>query len=147
MNVINCLNCGKIFNYNGFGSKLCPVCRKLDEEDFKKVKEYLYENPGASMTEVANALEIPVSKIKRYLREGRLEIVSEQNLFLQCERCGIAINTGRFCDQCLKAMTKEFKSVLHEENKGPERPVVKDVKISDKNKMRYLTRDTLKRQM
>ena len=69
----NCRSCGKIFTYMG-GQLLCRKCRDIEEEQFKQVKEYLYENPGATITEVAMQLEISVKKIKQYLREGRLEI-------------------------------------------------------------------------
>ena len=41
MKLINCMKCGTMFTYN-MGAQLCPICKKQDEEDFKKVKAYLY---------------------------------------------------------------------------------------------------------
>lgn len=112
--VRNCRKCGKIFNYIG-GPSICPVCKELDEQDFKRVKEYLYDHPGATMSEVSTALEISVERIKSYLREGRLEIVGEQgNIVLECENCGKAIRSGRFCDECSKSLSKGFEATARQ---------------------------------
>lgn len=108
--VRNCRRCGKIFTYMG-GAPVCQACKQADEEDFKKVKEYLYKNPGSSMTQVSNDLEISVEKIKRYLKDGRLEITSSDgNMILECETCGKAIKSGRFCDECERDLAAGFKS-------------------------------------
>lgn len=116
--VKNCKRCGKIFNYLG-GEPICPVCRQQDEEDFKRVKEYLYENPGATMSQISIDLDISVEKIRRYLREGRLEIVgNEGNLVLECEKCGKAIKSGRYCDVCERELTSNLKSVANKMNQS-----------------------------
>ena len=108
--VRNCKKCGKIFNYIG-GEQTCSVCRQLDEDDFKRVKEYLYDNPGASMSEISSVLDISVEKIKRFLREGRLEIVNQEgNIFLECVHCGKAIKSGRLCPECERDLARELKS-------------------------------------
>ena len=108
--VRNCKKCGKIFSYMG-GTPFCQACKQLDEEDFKRVKEFLYKNPGASMTQVSVDLDISVEKIKRFLKDGRLEITSEEgNMFLECETCGKAIKSGRFCDECERNLAAGFKS-------------------------------------
>ncbi len=105
----NCRKCGKMFNY--IGIPVCPTCVEADEQDFKKVKEYLYQNPGSSMSEVSSVLDISIEKITRYLREGRLEIVGGSgNMILHCESCGKSINSGRYCDICSNDLSKGFKS-------------------------------------
>lgn len=106
---MNCKKCGKVFNYIG-GTPICSVCKEKDEDTFKKVKEYLYEHTGATLSEVSTALEVSVEKIKSYLKEGRLEIVgNEGNMILECETCGKAIRTGRFCNECSKGLTNDLK--------------------------------------
>ncbi|MCR4435075.1 MAG: MerR family transcriptional regulator [Clostridiales bacterium] len=108
--VRNCRRCGKIYNHIG-GPPICPACREADEEDFKRVKEYLYENPGATLSEVSSTLDISVEKIKMYLKEGRLEIVGDEgNIVLECENCGRSIRTGRLCNECSKMLVKDFSS-------------------------------------
>jgi flagellar operon protein (TIGR03826 family) len=108
--VRNCRRCGKIFTYMG-GTPFCQACRQADEEDFKKVKDYLYKNPGANLTQVSVELDISVEKIRRFLKDGRLEIMSDEgNMFLECENCGKAIKSGRFCDECERDLAAGFKS-------------------------------------
>ena len=84
-----------IYAYDGFN--ICMKCRRQDEEDFQKGKEYIDENPGATITQVTEETEVDSKKIIEFLRQGRLEIRDEDNLLLNCERCGTSIKTGRFC--------------------------------------------------
>ena len=102
----NCRRCNKVFNFLG-GVPICPQCKEKDEEDFVKVKKFLYENPKATMAEVSEGCDVSVERIKKYLRDGRLEIVGgeEGNIVLDCEVCGKPISTGRFCKHCSDAMT------------------------------------------
>lgn len=108
--VRNCRKCGKIYTYIG-GNPICPACKQEEEEDFKRVKEYLYKNPGASISEVSKELEISVEKIKRFLKDGRLEILSDDgNMFLECEKCGKSIKSGRLCSECENNLASTLKS-------------------------------------
>lgn len=106
MDVRNCKRCGKIYNYDGF--KNCPTCRREDEADFIKVKEYIYDNPGANISDVAEATEVDSAKIIEFLRQDRLEIADGGNLVLECERCSVSINSGRFCHKCKGELEKEL---------------------------------------
>ncbi|MDK2800631.1 MAG: hypothetical protein PWQ70_2250 [Clostridiales bacterium] len=83
--------------------------KKQDEKEFDRIREYLYQYPGANLYEVATHLDISVNTIKRYLREHRLEIIEKENKFLNCERCGQPIQSGRFCDDCVGKLAHEFK--------------------------------------
>lgn len=136
----NCRRCNKVYNYMG-GMPLCPACKEADEADFKRLKEYLYKNPGASISLVANELEMSVSKIKAYLKDGRLEIIGDEgNFFLECERCGKAIRTGRYCDLCAKEVTSQISSTAKEMNSTLARP--EDDNSAKKGiGMRYLNKD------
>lgn len=110
MDIRNCKRCGKIYRYDGFG--LCPSCRRNDEGDFKKVKEYIYDFPGANISEVHEATGVDVDKIIGFLKEGRLEVAEGGNLLLQCEKCGVSITTGRFCDKCTSELQRELGGVV-----------------------------------
>lgn len=115
MDLRNCSKCGRVFSYKG--SQVCSRCASSDEDDFKKVKEYLYDNPGATVTEVSEETGVTEKQVLRYLRESRIEIREADNYLLDCERCGVPIKSGRFCDKCVSNLTKEFKSAL---DKKPE---------------------------
>ncbi|MCT4619797.1 MAG: MerR family transcriptional regulator [Marinisporobacter sp.] len=118
----NCKECGRVFQYTGI-SKICARCQKKGENDFNIVREYIYENPGATITEVAEETGVDEDKILRFLREGRLEIVGENSaLILECERCGKGIRTGRFCDECAQELQKGLKDGFEKTMKKKERP-------------------------
>lgn len=135
--ILNCKRCGKIFSYIG-GAYLCNNCKKQDEEDFKRVKDYLYDHPKASIYEVSKELDIGVERIKTYLRQGRLEIIGDDgNMILECELCGKSINTGRFCEKCASSLTRDIQSTVEE----IKRPRTGDTGTRSSGYMRYLHKD------
>lgn len=115
----NCPRCGKIFTY--MGRPICRKCLETEENEFKVVKEYIYDNPGATISEVSQETGVTVERIMRFLREERLEIKSENsNLLLECERCGRAIRSGRFCENCKEDINRSFKRAFDMDKKAPE---------------------------
>lgn len=108
MNVKNCSTCGRIFN-SVMDIKRCPECRKGDEVKFKMIREYLYDNPGASIEEVSEQLDIDRTKILHFLREGRIETVGDQ-MVINCEHCGTLITHGKYCEKCSRKITMDLKS-------------------------------------
>ncbi len=135
MSTKQCARCRKLFNYFS-GPPLCVECRKEDDEDYKIVRDYLYKNPGAKITDVSSETEVSVSKIRRFLKEGRLEIKDLENCFLECERCGAPIKSGRYCDKCKRDLSTEMKSAINTaaNNKATDTE-------SAKARMRYLNKD------
>jgi uncharacterized protein len=107
--VINCAACGSFFEAIGF-QNVCSNCIEQDKKDFDRIRDYLYIHPRAKIFEVANNLDILVPKIKRYLKDGRLEIIEKNNLFLKCEKCGQPICSGVQCNDCLKQASHDYKS-------------------------------------
>lgn len=134
----NCRRCGRMYNYIG-GPPLCLDCRKADEEVFKRVKEYLYENPGATLSQVSLDCDVSVEKIKLFLKEGRLEITDGANIILECERCGTAIKTGRYCEACKHEVAHD---IVESAPKRIERPreTLTDAKRKEHG-LRYLNKD------
>ncbi len=123
---INCAKCGKLIETNGFRS-LCDECFVRDMQDFDRIRDFLYIHPRSKIFEVSNSLDIPVPVIKRYLREGRLEIVEKDQLFLKCEKCGKPIRSGMYCDDCLKQVAHDYKSAFNEND-----PAKKKLKVTYK---------------
>ncbi|ACL74479.1 MerR family transcriptional regulator [Ruminiclostridium cellulolyticum] len=119
----NCRRCGRMYNFIG-GAPICQDCKNADEEVFKKVKDYLYDNPGATLSQVAMELDVSVEKIKMFLKEGRLEITDESNIILECERCGKSIKTGRFCRECQNEVSVDLEKTtktIHLDNSDQNR--------------------------
>ena len=52
MDVKNCRDCGRLFNYIG-GVRLCADCKAKLEEKFTEVKRYIEEHKNATVPEVS----------------------------------------------------------------------------------------------
>ena len=110
MNVKNCKKCGNIFMFDGFD--ICQKCRRIREEEFQLVKNYLREHPKATIIEVEAETKVSVDSIEQFLREGRLEISKDSPIFLKCLRCGENnISSGKYCNKCLLELKEELNSV------------------------------------
>ncbi|KDR94753.1 flagellar operon protein TIGR03826 [Peptoclostridium litorale DSM 5388] len=122
MELKNCISCGRTFG-SEFGENLCKKCRnEAYENDFKKVREYLYDNPGSDVNEVSAATGVERTKIMLYLREERIEIIEDDNPFLKCSRCGKSIHKGKYCASCENELKKELSGALSsmKKEKSPE---------------------------
>lgn len=135
MNVRNCRNCGRIFNYM-VGPVICLGCKDAVEAKFQEVKEYVREHHGAGIAEVAEACDVDAAQIRQWLRDERLEVTEDSAIFLTCEGCGGPIRSGRFCESCNVAMKKGFKDIIR-----ASRPETTPRPTNDNSsgaKMRYL---------
>lgn len=111
----DCEQCGRIFAAEE-GQTLCKKCLEAEvESDFKKVRDYLYDNPGADIIEVEKETGVDRKIILKLLKDERIEVVNEESSILTCEVCGKQIKSGRMCDQCKKNKTiKELRNVANE---------------------------------
>lgn len=123
MDVKVCKNCRRLFKYM-FGPELCPECQKQlsvekkepvmkeknelirqiareEVSQYEQVKDYIMANPRATVAEIAEANNIPPTKLFEWIKEDRLEFSddSEYAWFL-CEKCGTKIKSGRMCNRC-----------------------------------------------
>ncbi len=106
-NFKKCKSCGKIFS--NMGRPICPECIKKQDEEFTKVRKYIYDNPTVKVEDVAEETEVPLKTILQFLKEGRLQLKSADGL-LACEKCGIAITTGTMCENCKKNLASALQS-------------------------------------
>jgi len=118
----NCKRCRKIFMW-AMGPQLCEDCKRLEEEDFEKVRRFVREYPGATIQEVSDATEVSQNTIHKYLKEGRLEVTENSPIAIQCENCGARIRSGRFCPKCSAVLARDMmsagKSLIEEKKPGP----------------------------
>lgn len=138
MDVRNCRECRRIFQYNGYGDILCPECRKKDEEEFDRVKNYLRQNPDSTQKNVCDETGVDFNKILRWLREERLVTTDAKGLGLKCEQCGAPICSGKLCDECKRKLAADFGLNRKSEDDAP-----KPISYSKKEqKMRFLNTRT-----
>lgn len=135
MEVRNCRQCGRLFNYiGGSYSYLCPNCVKKLEEKFHEVKEYIEDNKNATMVEIAEACDVSTKQLEKWVREERLCFSPESSIGIECEICGTTIKSGRYCEQCKGKIANDLGGMYKKPEKQPE--VKKDNRTSAK--MRYL---------
>ncbi len=108
MDLRNCPHCGKLFAYDG-SYKLCNVCRNDEEEDFQKVKNYLWDNPNATIEEVHIETDVKREMIIKFVHDGRLLADGINfNFMLECDRCGKSIVSGKYCSKCQQDLINGF---------------------------------------
>ncbi len=132
MDVRNCRNCGRLFNYLQ-GPQICPECVDALEKKFIEVRDYVWDNKNASIEEISEKNEVSVQQIKQWIREERL-VFSEDSAFgIECENCGKMIKGGRFCDQCKAEMSNNLSTAINKPK--VEAPKKKD---RERDRMRFL---------
>ena len=135
MNIRNCKICGRIFNYMS-GPPTCPSCRESMEAKFQEVKEYIRENRGVGIAEVAEACDVDPAQIRQWLRDDRLEVTEDSAVFLNCESCGAPIRSGKFCEKCKASMSQSFSDVIKTSRPEPPKQNTEDPKQNAR--MRFL---------
>lgn len=130
MEIRNCKECGRIYNYVS-GANLCPRCIKKMDEKFQEVKAYIYDNPGVGINEVSEIMEVSVAQLRRWIKEERLEFAEGSGAGIECEKCGTMIRSGRFCSKCKENLVNTLGNVYQKEEEKPK------VETKDSAKMRF----------
>ncbi len=133
MELRTCRNCKRLYNHF-VGQNMCPDCIAKLDEVFRNVKAYVYDNPNASIHQVAEEFDISVKVIHGWVREERLEFSSGSGVGLPCEVCGDIIQSGRFCNKCKKNIVQNLSTMYSTKMEQTN----DDSKSGNKNKMRFL---------
>lgn len=109
MSLKNCKRCGKLFQFQQHS--VCQSCLVKDQEDFSKIWNYMQEHPRVSVLELSRETGVRAEVINRFRREGRLAVQSTNGepANLTCEACGIPLEQGRYCQQCLAKLSTAFQ--------------------------------------
>ena len=136
MEVRTCRKCGRLFNYL-FGANLCPGCKNELEKDYERTRDFIRDNPGASLQLVSEECEVTVNQIEKWVRDGRLEFTKASGITVVCEKCGQPIRTGRFCEACKNNLAEMLGSAL-DKPKAKNDEKEKKKERGSANKMRFL---------
>ena len=99
-----CVSCGKMF-LEIRKSDLCPECLSKEAGSFRKVKDYLYDYPGSTASDIAKFTGVAETLIVKWYEDGRLE-KSSIKAVAKCKICGRPITGGEVCKNCLDEMNK-----------------------------------------
>lgn len=133
MAIKNCPKCRKLFSDES--GPICAQCRKDDIDIFEKVRRYIKENPDRSIAQVAEATEVSVKKITRYIKEGKIEISSGMSDDVRCEACNKPVTSGRYCMECSIRLSTDLKGSIADMAPKPS-----EVKKADSGSPRMHTR-------
>lgn len=103
-----CVSCGKMF-LEIRKSDLCPECLAKESDSFQKVKNYLYDYPGSTASDIAKFTGVSEPLIVKWYEDGRLE-KSNIKATKKCKICGRPITVGEICKNCTDEMNKPLKS-------------------------------------
>ncbi len=95
-----CAKCGRDL-HETYPHDLCPAC--MEFELFNAVKEYIRSNDDVHEQDVAEEFDIPISKVRGWIREGRIQYKGDNSDKLSsvvCKMCGKKIAFGTLCPQC-----------------------------------------------
>lgn len=102
-----CEECSGPMKFKGSGLYVCESCGHEYYTDFGKVKYYLAENGPRNAFEISEATGVARSKIFEFIRDGRIEVMQntvDDKHF--CAICGVALEFGTYCSDCLKRLKK-----------------------------------------
>jgi hypothetical protein len=112
MAVVQCNYCNRLFNSVGI-AKVCPVCRTMLDDEFLKIRSFLYKNPEeTNMVIVSESLDIPEKVISYLIGEGKLEFGGSGGK-MRCKVCGSPC-AGVLCSKCRDSFASETKNLSAE---------------------------------
>ncbi len=132
MEVKNCRECRKLFNYLS-GPRICPACKQNLESKYGEVRDYIRENKGATIAQVSEDCQVSQQQLQQWIREERLEFSEGSPVQLSCETCGARIRTGRYCESCKRNTADGFKKAI-----TTAAPAARKESSSTSNRMRFL---------
>lgn len=133
MEIRNCRQCGRLYNYiGGTYRNLCPACVEKVEDKFGEVKKYIEENPNADIRTVSIDVDVSIKQLEKWIREERLSFSEDSPMGIGCEKCGKTIKTGRFCKECASKLEETLNGLYCGD--------IKQEKKSKDNRMRFIDR-------
>jgi flagellar operon protein (TIGR03826 family) len=108
----NCIRCKRIFLRST--SPVCPACVQKEEDDFILVRDYIREHPHCGLQKVEEETGVTMEMLLKFLREDRLQLSSESGMkgALKCQKCGEAIDVGKYCDRCTNELSAGLTEAL-----------------------------------
>ncbi len=100
MGLMNCKKCSRLFHSKN-GATLCSRCNVTVDDDFSKVRNFIYDNPSLGLKDVSDATGVEVASILKWIREEKIILANDSGIKL-CEKCGASIMSGKYCSACVK---------------------------------------------
>ncbi len=99
MGIVNCIRCGNVFTTER-DTNICPDCIMKENEDLKKIKDYLRDFPLANAMEVSERTGVSIVQIFKFVKMGSLVLTAPTEAF-KCRLCGKDVKKGTLCQDCI----------------------------------------------
>ncbi len=103
MQVKQCRMCGRLFQ--SLGNAMCLECEERLDQEFRLVRDYLYNHPQAGIVEISKETGVSERSILQFLKEERLSLHMPSESIL-CEHCSKPIPAGKICSDCKDRLSK-----------------------------------------
>lgn len=112
-----CPQCGTQL-HEAYPDELCPLC--IERNLFSEVKEYIRSN-DVNEQDVAEHFNIPVAKVRGWIKEGRIQYKGESKDSISgvnCRFCGKPIAFGTTCADCRRLEDLQIIASMKKNEKG-----------------------------
>lgn len=114
----SCKQCGRALSPQ-YPEEICPACKEMNL--FNEVKDYIRSNE-VNEADVAEHFGIPNSRVRQWIREGRIQYKdtgSGRISNVYCQICGKPLDFGTVCADCrhLQSLGVVVKSYQQEDGK------------------------------
>ncbi len=125
-NIKECVNCHRVLP-SDYAYNICPKCK--EDELFSRVKDYIRTH-DVNEYMVANEFQIPLRKVRSWIKEGRIEYVDKDTRIVgtKCQRCGKPVTFGMLCPDCMRLLNYSNKKIQ----------IASNEERKDAGKMRFL---------
>lgn len=101
-----CTACGKLFPR--LAIRLCSVCALVEENRFALVRDFLLENDGAAVGQIASETGVRAGEVRKFLEGGRLVELGQPT---QEPGCTCSGNLGDRCRTCRSRLSHGFREL------------------------------------
>lgn len=108
LNVDNCPSCGMVFQKNI--RHMCNACYAKIDRALDRCIDHLWKYPNSTADELSAAVQISVTAIYKFIKEGKLS-KSYSQLSYPCECCGVFIRENRLCTGCSRTFKETAKQL------------------------------------
>ena len=107
---INCPRCGNKYSRPELGVYVCSVCRFHERMDYALVRSRCEKRADITIEEAVKTTNIGLNQRERIKREVKIGINELANSKYNCQKCGVVIAYGRYCEDCKKRIGEELRN-------------------------------------
>ncbi|MBD2845670.1 hypothetical protein IDH44_10760 [Paenibacillus sp. IB182496] len=113
--VDHCTECGKVYQKNI--RQLCGNCSAEMDRQLESLERYLLRHRDATTEQLAEGTQIPLVRIRGWIRSNKLAIAAYPNLADHCDLCQRPTRSGHLCTSCRTRISSDISDMFALERK------------------------------